>query len=117
MTNLRRIFIRNWKIRARTGVRPHEKTKKQLLRLNVSLFQEEAAARGLDDVICYSAHKSRMEKEILARHYPLLENMAEALVACAFEDHKVKQVIVRIEKLRILPGAESCGIRIEREKK
>ncbi|MBI3418518.1 MAG: dihydroneopterin aldolase [Proteobacteria bacterium] len=115
--NLRRVFIRNWKVRALTGIHPYEAVKKQALRLNIALFQEEGGAlSGIEDVICYATHKQRMTEIIQAKHYPLLEMMAEALAEAAFEDAKVRQVKIRIEKLKIFPEVESCGVTVERER-
>ncbi|HVY12947.1 MAG TPA: dihydroneopterin aldolase [Alphaproteobacteria bacterium] len=113
---MRCVFIKNWKIKAFAGIHAHEKRHKQWLRLTVSLFQDDTPALSIDDVICYDAHKTRMAAVIHAQHHALLETLAENLATAAFEDAKVRRVVIEIEKLRILPGVESCGIRMERSR-
>ncbi len=114
--NLRRVFIRNWEIDALTGIHPHEADKKQRLRLNIGLYQEDAPVMGIDDVVDYSAHKNRMQAVLEAKHYPLLEMIGEALAQAAFEDAKVRRVKIKIEKLDLYPGIESCGVKIDRSR-
>lgn len=113
---LREVFIRNWETKALTGIYPHEKTRKQWIRLNIALFQEDKPAEAIENVIDYSAHKARIETLLAEKHYPLLEIMADAVAKAAFEDRLVRKTRITIEKLGLYKDAESCGVTIERDR-
>ncbi len=56
-------------------------------------------------------------RAIIARgHINLAETLAERIAAACFDDARVKSARVRVEKLHALPGAESAGVEIERQK-
>jgi dihydroneopterin aldolase len=112
--NQRRVFIRNWKVKVFTGVHAYEQGKKRDLRLNISLYQDDAPASAITDVISYSTQRKRMAEVINARHYLLLEMLGEALISAAFEDPRVRRVTIEIEKMKLYKDAESCGVAFDR---
>jgi dihydroneopterin aldolase len=42
--------------------------------------------------------------------------LAERIAEACFEDARVRSARVRVEKLHALPGAESAGVEIERQR-
>ncbi len=113
----RAIFIKNWIMDAGIGIHPHEQHVKQTIRLNVTFYQNDAfpfASRTLTDTVDYEAHKNKIQTLVNSRHETLIETLADRIAQCCLDDKQVTRVIVKLEKLAILPGTESCGVIIER---
>ena len=115
---IRHVFIRNLEVLAQIGVHGHEKGKMQPVRINVDLAVEDAATieDRLDQVVDYGAITRKIRGLIGKGHVNLAETMAERIAALCFEDARVKTARVRVEKLHALPGAESAGVEIERQR-
>jgi dihydroneopterin aldolase len=117
-TAIRHVFIRNLELLAQIGVHGHEKGKMQPVRINVDLAVEDSAAieDRLDQVVDYGAITKKIRGLVSKGHVNLAETMAERIAALCFEDARVKTARVRVEKLHALPGAESAGVEIERNR-
>jgi dihydroneopterin aldolase len=115
---IRHIFIRNLEVLARIGIHGHERGKKQPVRINVDLAVEDLAAieDRLDSVVDYGDITDKIRAIVDRDHINLAETLAERIAAACFEDRRVKTARVRVEKLHALPGAESAGVEIERER-
>jgi len=115
---IRHVFIRNLELLAQIGVHGHEKGKMQPVSINVDLAVEDAAIieDRLDQVVDYGAITRKIRGLIGKGHVNLAETMAERIAALCFEDARVKTARVRVEKLHALPGAESAGVEIERQR-
>jgi dihydroneopterin aldolase len=115
---IRHVFIRNLEVLAHIGIHGHEQGKLQPIRINVDLAVEDAAvlADKLDLVVDYEAIANKIRALVAAGHINLAETLAERIAAACFEDPRVKTTRVRVEKLHALPGAESAGVEIERER-
>lgn len=114
----RTIFIKNWVIDAGIGIHAHEQNKKQKIRLNITFFQDDVVpftSKKIGDVVDYEVHKNKIQAIIDLRHEPLVETLADRIAQSCLDDKLVTRVIVELEKLAILPGAESCGVIIERQ--
>jgi dihydroneopterin aldolase len=115
---IRHVFVRDLELEANIGVHRHEKGKLQPVRINVDLTVEELDGElgdKLANVVDYEA-VVRGIKEILADgHLNLVETLAEKVAAHCLTDGRVKVARVRIEKLKVLPEAQSVGVEIERE--
>ena len=114
---IRHVFIRNLLLDAHIGAYRHEVGAAQPIRLNIDLtVSEDGAPAGdrLENVVDY-AHVVKGVREIIDQgHVKLIETLAEAVAAFALQDRRVRAVRVRIEKLAIMPDAESVGVEIER---
>ena len=115
---IRHVFIRNLDLLAQIGVHGHEQGKPQPVRVNVDLAVEDAAvlADRLDVVVDYEAITNRVRALVAGGHINLAETLAERIATVCFEDVRVRVARVRVEKLHALPGAESGGVEIERER-
>ena len=115
---IRHVFIRNLEILAHIGVYGHEQGKLQPVRINVDLAVEDVIAveDKLEKVVDYASIEQAIRKIIGAGHINLAETLAERIAAASFADARVKSARVRVEKLHALPGAESGGVEIERER-
>jgi len=115
---IRHVFIRNLELLARIGIHGHEKGKMQPVRINVDLAVEDLAVLEdkLESVVDYGEITRKIRALVERGHVNLAETLAERIAALCFEDGRVKNARVRVEKLHALPGAESAGVEIERER-
>ena len=109
---IRHVFIRNLEVLAHIGVHGHEQGKMQPVRINVDLAVEDK----LDLVVDYDAITKKIRAILAAGHINLAETVAERIATVCFEDARVKTARIRVEKLHALPGAESGGVEIERQR-
>ncbi|MBI1328409.1 MAG: dihydroneopterin aldolase [Alphaproteobacteria bacterium] len=116
---IRHVFIRNLEVLANIGVYGHEKGKLQPVRINVDLAVEDLIDihDRLEEVVDYAEIDGAIRAIIKAGHINLAETLAERIADACFSDARVKTARVRVEKLHALPGAESGGVEIERERR
>ncbi len=115
---IRHVFIRNLEVLAQIGIYGHEQGKLQPVRINVDLAVEDAIRieDRLDKVVDYAEIAKSIRAIIDSGHINLAETLAERIAEASFADPRVKSARVRVEKLHALPGAESGGVEIERER-
>ena len=110
------VLIRDLELLARIGVHGHEQGKLQPVRINVALTAEMATGGDrLENAVDYEAVADKIRALIAAGHINLAETLAERIAAACFEDRRVKQARIRVEKLHALPGAEAAGVEIVRD--
>jgi 7,8-dihydroneopterin aldolase/epimerase/oxygenase len=117
-TAIRHVFIRDLELLAHIGVYGHEHGKRQPVRINLDLAVEDEVLLEdkLDRVVDYAAIADKIRTIVEAGHINLAETLAERIAQASFEDPRVKTARVRVEKLHALPGAESGGVEIERQR-
>ena len=115
---IRHVFIRNLELHAQIGIYHHERGQTQPVRINVDLAVEDVVKieDRLDQVVDYAEITQRIRDIVAAGHINLAETLAERIAEACFVDARVKTARVRVEKLHALPGAESAGVEIERER-
>jgi len=115
---IRHVFIRNLEVLAHIGVHGHEQGKLQPVRINVDLAVEDAAVLEdrLEAVVDYDALTRKIRAILAVGHINLAETLAERIATACFEDARVRTARIRVEKLHALPGAESGGVEIERQR-
>ena len=115
---IRHVFIRNLELPAHIGIHGHEHGTPQPVRINVDLAVEDAVLfeDRLDAVVDYEQLTNEIRVLVAAGHINLAETLAERIAQACFADARVKSARVRVEKLHALPGAESAGVEIERER-
>jgi dihydroneopterin aldolase len=116
---IRHVFVRDLELNANIGVYRREKGTLQPVRINIDLTVEEtdgAIDDKLENVVDYSAVVDGVKEILAGGHLNLVETLAEKIAAHCLEDARVKVARVRIEKLKILPEAQSVGVEIERER-
>ena len=120
---MRQVFLRNLILQANIGVHAHEHGASQRVRINVDLGVDDESARdnadgiGRDElarVVDYEKIADGVRALLAAGHVRLVETLAERIAAFCLTNTRVQQVRVRVEKLDILPDAESAGVEIER---
>jgi len=115
---IRHVFIRNLEIHAQIGIHGHERRATQPVRVNVDLAVEERGPLDdrLEQVVDYEAITGKIRAIVAQGHINLAETLAERIAQACFEDPRVRTARVRVEKLHALPGAESAGVEIERQR-
>jgi 7,8-dihydroneopterin aldolase/epimerase/oxygenase len=115
---VRHVFIRDLELLAQIGIHGREKGWLQPVRINVDLAVEDAAVLEdrLDQVVDYGAIDAKIRALVAAGHINLAETLAERIAALCLEDARVAVARVRVEKLHAIPGAQSAGVEIERQR-
>jgi dihydroneopterin aldolase len=116
----RRVFVRGLEMLASIGVFEVEKRYEQRVIVSLELQvtdDYDGASDRLDDVLDYGKVAATAQRVAQARHFNLLETMAERIAEGILADSRVETVRVRIEKPDILPGCRSVGIEIERSRR
>ena len=111
------IFVRDLVLPCSIGVHPHERAAEQRVRINLDLAVRESDEPLNDDfkrVVNYEKIADRVRRIIARGHVQLVETLAEAIATACLEHERVRSARVRIEKLDILPDADSVGVEIER---
>ncbi len=113
---IRHVFIRNLELPAQIGVYHHEVGKVQPVRINVDLAVEDLIDLGddLTKVVDYGVIEAKIRAILAEGHVNLVETLAERIASACFEDKRVRNARVRVEKLHALSAAESAGVEIER---
>ena len=115
---IRHVFVRDLELNANIGVYRREKGTLQPVRINIDLTVEETEGEvddKLENVVDYGAVVEGVKEILAGGHLNLVETLAEKIAAHCLEDARVKVARVRIEKLKVLPEAQSVGVEIERE--
>lgn len=115
---IRHVFIRDLRLDAQIGIHGHERGATQPIRVNLDLAVEDLASLEdrLELVVDYEAITATIRAIVAAGHINLAETLAERIAQACFEDTRIRTARVRVEKLHALPGAESAGVEIERQR-
>ncbi|MBI5508884.1 MAG: dihydroneopterin aldolase [Deltaproteobacteria bacterium] len=98
----------------RLGIYPHEKRSRQSIVIDVSLYTN--LSRALDsekiaDTVDYDRVAAVARELSRARHYPLIESLAEALATTLLDRFKPRRVVVAVTKPGALaPGSVSVSV-------
>ncbi len=118
-SSVRHMFIRDLVLDSQIGIYKHEQGKTQRIRINVDLaVLEDGKARSdrLTDVVDYGVVVDKIRTMVASGHVNLVETLAERIADICLSDSRVSAARIRVEKLDILPDAESAGIEIERSR-
>lgn len=99
------------------GIYDHEKASNQRIIINITLDVECNAGKTIstiNDVVSYEDITNTARQISLAKHYDLLEELAELLASACLENQRVHQVQIRIEKPDIITDVRTVGIEITR---
>jgi dihydroneopterin aldolase len=118
---LRHVFVRDMVLAASIGVFQREHGVLQRIRVNIDLAVEDASESvGPDElsrVVDYGAVADSVRAIVAGGHVRLVETLAERVAEACLADHRVITARIRVEKLDILPDAESVGVEVERRRR
>jgi dihydroneopterin aldolase len=109
-----RVFVRDFVVPASIGAYAREHEKSQRLRFNVEVTVARATQPAADmrDVFSYDVITDGIRMILGQEHIALVETVAERIAALLLADARVKDVMVRVEKLDV--GSGSVGVEIRR---
>ncbi len=111
------IFIEELRAETWIGIYPREKAMPQTVVLDIQMGVSTASAGASDDIrdtIDYAVVSERLREELAARHFNLLEKLAEFVATLILEDYAAQWVRISVAKLGMMPGVKRVGVIIER---
>ena len=114
---VRHVFVRDLLLEGSIGVHHHEREAAQRIRINLDLAVDEGGAPvddSLYNVVCYEKIVAGVRAIVERGHINLVETLAEKIAAMCLGNGRVRSVRVRVEKLDIVPDAQSVGVELER---
>jgi FolB domain-containing protein len=119
-SSLDRILIRDLLVRGIVGINPDERTNRQDILVNVTMWADTRPAAASDDIADAVNYKT-VSKAIIAhieQSSPfLVERLAADLVRLCFEsDSRIQAVELTVEKPGALRFARSVGLTIYRQR-
>ena len=111
------IFIEELRAETWIGIYPREKAMPQTVVLDIQMGVSTASAGASDDIrdtIDYAVVSERLREELAARHFNLLEKLAEFVATLILEDYAAQWVRVSVAKLGMMKGVKRVGVIIER---
>ena len=109
------VFVRDISLRCIVGVRPHERTRKQPVILNLSLSVDTPPGFARDDLeltVDYSSLHDRIVKLVEGSSCNLIETLAHLVAAESLSDPRVSSAEVTVEKPHALASAASAGVTV-----
>lgn len=114
------IHIKDLFLRCIIGINPDERTKKQDVLINVTLYADLSSAGQSDrmeDTVNYKQIKNRIVEMVEHSSFFLVERLAERIAEICLEDPGVHYARVLVEKPGALRFARSVGVEIVRPRK
>ena len=113
----RRMFVRDLVANMLIGVHRHERDGRQRVRINIDLSLIDDA--GIDDdrlasVVSYETLVQEIRLLCDAGRINLVETLAERIARLCFVDRRVRNAVVRVEKLDVFADTASVGVEIDR---
>jgi dihydroneopterin aldolase len=111
------IFIESLRAETQIGIYPREKALPQSVEIDLKIGHSTASAGASDDIrdtVDYAVVVERLREDLAARHFNLLEALAEHVATLLLEEFGATWVQVSIAKLGMMRGVKRVGIVIER---
>jgi dihydroneopterin aldolase len=113
------ILIRELRLRARIGILPRERRRRQTVRVTLQLegsTRRAGKSDRIEDAVDYAAVARAVEELARASRFGLIEAMAEAIATLVLRRFRMGRVRVTVEKPRALPRARGVAVTVERGK-
>lgn len=114
-----RIQIKDLLLRTIVGINEDERTKRQDVLINITLYadtRQAAASDEIEDAVNYRTITKRVVELVEGSRFYLVEKMAAEIAAICLDDPRVERARVRVEKPGALRFARSVGVEIERDR-
>ncbi|MBW3543246.1 MAG: dihydroneopterin aldolase [Planctomycetes bacterium] len=112
-----RIIIKDLLLRAIIGINDEERTNRQDVLINLSIYTDTRPAARSDDVadaVNYRTLTKQVIDLVETSQFSLVERLADAIATLCLADRRVARVQVAVEKPTALRFASSVGVSIER---
>ena len=108
-----KVFVRGLEVRAEIGVYERERGITQPLIVDIEAEVEATGWRHLEETVNYETLAAHAATIAAGGHIGLVETFAQRLAEACVAEARVRQVRVRVEKLRALePAAAAAGVEI-----
>ncbi|HEY1562446.1 MAG TPA: dihydroneopterin aldolase [Caulobacteraceae bacterium] len=108
-----KVFVRGLEVRAEIGVYERERGITQPLVVDIEAEVEAAGWRHLEETVNYETLAAHAAAIAAGGHIGLVETFAQRLAEACVAEPRVREVRVRVEKLRALePAAAAAGVEI-----
>ena len=117
---LDRVHIKDLLVRGIVGINPDERTKRQDILVNVTMWADTraaAASDSIDDAVNYRTVAKAMIAHIEEGDPMLVERLAAELVEICFGEPGVEAAEVRVDKPGALRFADSVGVTVFRTRR
>lgn len=114
---LDRIRIKDLLLRCIVGINPDERTNRQDVVINLTLFvdlRKPGETDNIEDTVNYKTIKNGVVDLVESSSFRLVERLAEAVAQRCLENNMVRGVLVTIDKPGALRFARSVGVEIFR---
>ena len=115
----RKVLIKDLILNISVGIHKFEKIKKQRVKFNIEILTNPFVSpnnKDLSSILNYEEVVNKIEKLTNLKHHELLEDLAENILNLIFENHLVKKITIKLEKIDILKKTKSVGIEISKSK-
>lgn len=115
--NCDKIILKELRCECIIGTFEHERTVKQPVIFNITLFTDLSPAGKsdqLDDTVDYFSLKENIFNHVNSSSYFLLERLVESVAELCLEDNLIAKVIVEIEKPMALKDVKTIALEITR---
>ena len=115
----RKVIIKDLILNISVGIHKFEKIKKQRVKFNIEILTNPFVSpnnKDLSSILNYEEVVNKIEKLTNLKHHELLEDLAENILNLIFENHLVKKITIKLEKIDILKKTKSVGIEISKSK-
>ncbi|HEY3398004.1 MAG TPA: dihydroneopterin aldolase [Armatimonadota bacterium] len=112
-----RILINDLLARCVLGVSDEERRERQDVVINIEIttdFGPAAASDQFEEALDYRALKKQVFSFVEASHLYLLEALADQIAEICWEDPRVEEVLVRVEKPSALRFARSVAVEVRK---
>ena len=116
---MNRIFIKELELQASIGIYEREKQAPQRIIISVFMDVENdraAKSDAIEDTVSYEEIINTIKKTATARHYNLVESLAEEIATACLVNKRVLNIELEITKPDIFKDASGVGIKILRKK-
>ncbi len=111
----RTLLVRGLELDCLIGVHPHERNRRQRVRIDVEL--QVRPIRHHDDpdrILSYEDVVAAVRRLAAGGHVRLVETLADRVAACCLDFEDVLGVEVTVIKPDVLPGSAALGVRVRR---
>lgn len=112
-----KVFVKGLKIDTTIGVYDWEKSIRQTLVLDLTLFTDIRPAAAQDDLhltLDYAAISARLVEYVQSTRFELIETVAERVCQLLLDEYSLPQVTLCLSKPGAVAEAESVGVEITR---
>ena len=113
------IFIRELRLEAGVGIYRRERNTRQMVQFDLEIGLPSSHAATTDkvaDTIDYAVVIERISAELAARHFGLVETLADHVAHTILKEFGAPWVKVSVAKLGVMRNVKLVGVTVERRK-